>query len=317
VAGSALLMPLGSVVNSQQIDVAFLWLLTFDDYANATQLRAVNNLEDVTSNGQLFTAFPFELTLPPDDGQRPQSLKLSFPNVGRELMDLVRKYDAGNTPKVRVDLVLSSSPDTIEKTIDFMVVSNVTFNAMSITFELSPSSIFARRTSVGTYNQAEFPGLFFALNAAGKIGSIPAGTNPELDPPSGGEHPGGNLPSNMNFIDVWGRDIGIDKVLYGNRLVKSETTTISIKITIPALTASYSLRVTSVSDFNGPYVANLSTNIGMGLFGVLDGPNYIGLGRAAYYVFPISATPTVVYFNMQQALNRKFDGELQVHFRAI
>ncbi|MBW1803819.1 MAG: DUF1833 family protein, partial [Deltaproteobacteria bacterium] len=67
-------MALASIVNSQQVQDALLWILEFTDHNGATVLRAVNNLEDVTSNGNLYTAFPFELTLPPDDGQRPQSL---------------------------------------------------------------------------------------------------------------------------------------------------------------------------------------------------------------------------------------------------
>jgi len=154
---------IATVVNNINVDEVFLWLITFTDYENNDELYAVNNLEDVLSNGQLFTAFPFQLTLPPDDGQKPQSLSLTFPNVGRELMHLVREYEAGKTPKVKFDLILASAPDAIEKTIDFMEVGAVEYNVLDIKFNLISSSIFARKTCTGTYNQSEFPGLFWAL----------------------------------------------------------------------------------------------------------------------------------------------------------
>ena len=156
-------MPIATVVNNINIEEAFLWLLTFTDYDDNVDLRAVNNLEDVTSRGNVFTAFPFAIALPPDDGQKPQNLKLSFPNVGQELMQLIREYEPNLAPKVKLELVLSTTPDVVEKLVDFMTLANVTYTATDISFDLSSSSIFARKTCTATYNQAEFPGMFWAL----------------------------------------------------------------------------------------------------------------------------------------------------------
>ena len=151
------------IVNDRQSDVALLWLLTFTDYDNKVVLRAVNNLQDVTSRGNVYTAFPFNVTLPPDDGQKPTTLHLTFPNVGRELMEMVRKYAPGKNPKIKMELIASHSLDRVEKTLDFLTVTDANFDAMSVTFTLGSSSIFGRKTCTGTYNQAEFPGLFWAL----------------------------------------------------------------------------------------------------------------------------------------------------------
>jgi len=161
-------MTIATVVNNINIDEAFFWLLSFDDYIkeepeNLVRLRAVNNLEPIVSRGDTFEAFPFEITLPPDDGQKPASLKLTFPNVGRELMELVREFPAEDAPEVKLELVLSSDPDIVEKTIDFMQVADVVYDALSITFTLTSSSIFARKTCTGIYSQVEFPGLFWGL----------------------------------------------------------------------------------------------------------------------------------------------------------
>lgn len=156
-------MPLARIVNTPQVNEALFWLLTFTDPDDGTVLRAVNNLEDVTSRGDVFTAFPFGVVLPPDDGQKIASLDLVFPNVGRELMQLVREYEPGLKPKVKMELVLSLDPDTVEKTVDFMEVADVNYDALDITFNLVSSSIFNRKTCTGTYNQSEFPGLFWGL----------------------------------------------------------------------------------------------------------------------------------------------------------
>lgn len=156
-------MPIATVVNNIKVEEAFLWLLTFTDYNNNVELRAVNDLVDVTSRGNVYTAFPFALTLPPEDGTKLQSLSLTFTNVGRDLMRLVREYDASQRPQVKLELILASAPDVVEKTIDFLQMGNVNYDALAISFELLPANIFARKTCTGTYNQSEFPGMFWAL----------------------------------------------------------------------------------------------------------------------------------------------------------
>jgi hypothetical protein len=156
-------MPISPTANLFNADVAFLWLITFRSYDNTPVMRAVNNLEDVISREHTYTAFPFELTLPPDDGQKPTQLALTFPNVGRELMNLVRKYAPERAPQITMELVLSSDPDTVEKKIDFLRVTAAEYDAMSVTFTLNSTNIFGRKTCSAIYNQAEFPGMFFSI----------------------------------------------------------------------------------------------------------------------------------------------------------
>lgn len=154
-------MPLANVINSLQIEDAFFFLLTLT--VGGQTLRAVNNLEDVTSRGQVYTAFPFELTLPIDDGEKPQALTFTIMNVGEQLIKLIRGFDPDEMPQVKFELVLSSAPDVVEKTIDFLTVTSVDYDVEKVTFTLASSFIFARKTCTATYSQAEFPALFFAV----------------------------------------------------------------------------------------------------------------------------------------------------------
>lgn len=148
-------------VNRQHQEHAFLWLMTIQDSGSGTTLRVVSNLEDVTSNGQVYTAFPFEVTLPPDDGGTPQSLKVTTVNASRDLIEIIR--GTLEPPMVRLDLITSNAPDLIHKSIDFMQVGGVEYDALTVGFDLVSSSAFVRKTQQHAYNQAEFPGLFYAL----------------------------------------------------------------------------------------------------------------------------------------------------------
>ena len=59
-------MALTPHINLPEIDVAFLHLLTIT--AQGDVIRLVNNNEDIVSRGDTFSAYPFMLALPVDDG---------------------------------------------------------------------------------------------------------------------------------------------------------------------------------------------------------------------------------------------------------
>jgi len=154
-------MPLINQINSMHGEVAYLFLLTITDPESSTVLHVVNNLEPVVSNGIKYEAFPFEIVLPPDNGAAPASVKVKTVNVGAELMEILR--GTLDPPKVKLELVLSDAPDVVEKTIDFMVLRSLEYDINSVSFDLTSSSIFARKTCTGIYSQNEFPGLLFSL----------------------------------------------------------------------------------------------------------------------------------------------------------
>ena len=154
-------MPLINHVNMMHGQVAYLFLMTITDPESSTVITVVNNLEPVESRGVKYEAFPFSITLPPDTGTAPAGIKVTTVNVGAELMQILR--GTLDPPKVKLELVLSDAPDVVEKTIDFMVLRNLEYDIESVSFELTSSSIFARKTCTGIYSQNEFPGLLFSL----------------------------------------------------------------------------------------------------------------------------------------------------------
>lgn len=156
-------MPIHEIINERHTDNPLLWLVTFRTFDDMPVLRGVNNLEDIVSRGKTYKAFPFGLTLPPDDGKKPTSVTLTISNVGRELIELLRGYSPDKTPQITLELVTGHDPDTVEKNIDFLTIASANYDALQITLTLASHGIFGRPTCSAKYTQAEFPGMFFGI----------------------------------------------------------------------------------------------------------------------------------------------------------
>jgi hypothetical protein len=118
----------------------------------------VNNTEDITSNGQLYTAFPFSFTLPNDDVDSEPQLNITLSNVGLDLKDSFRS----NTQDVLADIkvVFASVPDFSEITINSLQVRSISYSAKSINITLKYDDILNTTVPSATYNPSDFPGVF-------------------------------------------------------------------------------------------------------------------------------------------------------------
>lgn len=148
-------------VSENHSEEALLWLMTIESDELDAPLYLVNNNEEIVSNGITYEPFPFEVTLPPDDGGKPQNLVLKTYNLAPELMDVIRQPI--EPPRVQIDLVSTADLNFVEKSIGFLSVASVTYDALEVTFQLSAGGWAGRKTLNNIYNQAEFPALFFAL----------------------------------------------------------------------------------------------------------------------------------------------------------
>lgn len=150
-------MALDSSVNVSVSDNAFLFLLTFNGPGGI--LRVVNNLEDVTSRGVKFEAYPFSLNLAQDDGEKQPEIQITIDNVDRRIVESLR----GGTKPIdcKLELIVSSAPDVVEKTIDFLKLVNVTYDAMSVTGTLASDTILEQRFPYDHYTGSEFPDLLW------------------------------------------------------------------------------------------------------------------------------------------------------------
>ena len=146
-----------SEINSQNSGDVFLWLVEAS-HSSFETLYLVANTEDIVSNGRTYTAFPFKLTLAPDDDGEAPIAKIDFSNVGLELVENIRSVTS--PIKFKLQLVLASAPDEIEVEIEQMIGRALEYDESLISFTLTYDDILSISVPSYTYNPLEYGGLF-------------------------------------------------------------------------------------------------------------------------------------------------------------
>jgi hypothetical protein len=112
----------------------------------------------VPSNGNNYLFIPMGITLPNEEESTAPRASLVFQDVTRYLIPVIRQLTA--PPKVKLEMVLSSNPNNIEVSFDSLYISNITYNADTVTCELSMIDYSVEPFPCYTFTPAFFPGLF-------------------------------------------------------------------------------------------------------------------------------------------------------------
>ena len=130
------------------------------DHPDLTQpVRVVNDMTDVTSNGDIYIAFPFRCVLPYDfDNQLPKA-RLSIDNVSRDLMFWIETTGGGQGSTATFKQIMRSNPNLIEWQIQ-MSLFNVTVNMQEISAELGFENLFGKPAVTFKYRPENSPGLW-------------------------------------------------------------------------------------------------------------------------------------------------------------
>jgi hypothetical protein len=123
-----------------------------------TTFRVCSDSANVTSGGNTFTAYPFEVELPGDGDGAPVA-RLRIGNVSRQIWEAIE--DATGQILVKIELVLASSPNTIEKSFDGLELRNVTCNALTVEGELTTQQFTSEPYPHIRAIPSRLPGLFF------------------------------------------------------------------------------------------------------------------------------------------------------------
>lgn len=143
--------------NEQVTDEVWLTLLTIDSAEMPQPLRFVNDNASLTSRGQLFMAFPFDVEFPGQSDEDPGEARLVVDNIDRSIVNFVRQIVA--PPLVTIEVVLASSPDTVEAAFSNMTLRNVTYDAKTVSGLLKFEDVVIEPV---TYEMTpeRFPGQF-------------------------------------------------------------------------------------------------------------------------------------------------------------
>ena len=150
---------LEAALYQQETNEIFHTLLEIAHAGMSETLRYVDNTADVTSNGDVYTAFPFVIYSPPaDTDDYLPSVRLTIDNIDRVIIAELRSIDSA--PTVDVSIVLASDPDTIECGPLQFTLKSISYDAQTITAELSYENILNEPFPAGTFTPTDFAGLF-------------------------------------------------------------------------------------------------------------------------------------------------------------
>lgn len=136
----------------------FLLLLTIDHADLAVPIRVVNNLENVTSNGNLFVGLPFGIDLPTDRDDQSPRMAIRLDNVDRAIVEAIRSITT--PPTITLDVVLASAPNTVEASFVGFTLRDVRYDALVVEGTLALEDILGEPFPAHSFTPADFPSVF-------------------------------------------------------------------------------------------------------------------------------------------------------------
>jgi len=136
----------------------FLALLTLNHDDFDQPVRLVNNTVNIDSRGETYLAFPFKFVLSTDDGESDQYVKIEMDNSSLLLMEKLRSITSPVT--VTIEMVLASTPGTVEVGLGELKLRNIAYNAQSISGTLSLDDFLNTDLTSESYSPTSYPGIF-------------------------------------------------------------------------------------------------------------------------------------------------------------
>jgi hypothetical protein len=145
-------------INAQNTGEVFLTLLTLTHPSMPVDLHFVNNFTNVTSNGVVFVAWPFDLPFPETGSDSLPTLTLTIDNVDQSIATAIM----GITTPITVQLacVLASNPDQIEVGPLVLRIRSTEISMQQITAVLVFEDLLNEPFPYETYVPGNAPGLF-------------------------------------------------------------------------------------------------------------------------------------------------------------
>jgi hypothetical protein len=129
-----------------------------DGYTKRISENESDVIYGVTSNGFDYTFLPMEISLPSEDEAQAPRCSIVMYDVTRYLTPIIRTITS--PPRIKLELVLSKSPDVIEVSFSDFFISNFTYNAESVSAELSMIDYEREPFPSHSFTPQYFPGMF-------------------------------------------------------------------------------------------------------------------------------------------------------------
>jgi hypothetical protein len=159
-------------VFSPEADDDLITLLTIYNPDNETQVLAriadgftqrISETDDevvygVVSNGMEYIFVPMQLSLPSEDEAQAPRCSIVLNDVTRYVTPLIRTITS--PPRIRLELVLSKTPDVVEVSFSDFYINSFTYNAESVTADLAMIDYEREPFPMHSFTPRYFPGMF-------------------------------------------------------------------------------------------------------------------------------------------------------------
>lgn len=112
----------------------------------------------VVSRSEQFLFLPMDLSLPSEEEAQAPKCSLTLRDVTRYVTPLIRSISG--PPKVKMELVLSKTPDTVEASFVGFYINSFTYSSDTVTAELSMIDYEREPFPMHSFTAPYFPGLF-------------------------------------------------------------------------------------------------------------------------------------------------------------
>lgn len=146
-------------VLAEETNKVFLACLKISHPDMATDIRVVHDKQDLTRSDGTYIAFPFKVNLPSDSEDNIPKVNITIGNVDQTIIKELRKLT--DPPTIRLEVVLASSPNTVEVGPFDFELKNISYDAFQITGELGYAEDFLNEPfPKDTFNPNTARGMF-------------------------------------------------------------------------------------------------------------------------------------------------------------
>lgn len=147
-----------TALNASGTGEVFLILLTLSHPQLPEPIRVTSDAVATVSREQVFSPFPFDLTLPDDAEGAAPAARLSIDNIDRRVVMAVRSLQSA--AYVLIEIVRAAAPDVIEAKFEDFRLTDISYDSQVVAGNLTLEDFVSEPFPAAIFSPGLFPGLF-------------------------------------------------------------------------------------------------------------------------------------------------------------
>tara|TARA_R110000803_G_scaffold210841_1_gene284328 strand:+ start:43482 stop:43949 length:468 start_codon:yes stop_codon:yes gene_type:complete len=142
----------------QERDDIVIPLVTLSHPDLSNPIRVAYNHDNIVSRGETYIGTYFGINLPIDDPETAPRANLEIDNVDQAIVRAVRGITS--PVSVTIEVIRTTAPDFLEVSYEGLEMKNVSYDAKTVTGDLTYESFLEEPYPQARFDPARFPGAF-------------------------------------------------------------------------------------------------------------------------------------------------------------